>query len=126
MKNEISLFLRVVREFGILVAMAWWLVDSCSFLETRNFFWLGILSIGAWFGVFGVLLRRAWRSLLKTHVGRMWSRELSITFPRWSAVLLVAVLATQTIGCGYKYIEPGFVGVKVDKYGSQRGVQDYP
>lgn len=38
----------------------------------------------------------------------------------------LAALLLWQVGCGYKYIEPGYVGIVVDKYGSQKGVQDFP
>lgn len=41
------------------------------------------------------------------------------------AFALVA-LTFMGSGCGYTNVEPGHVGIKVDYYGSQKGVEDFP
>lgn len=40
--------------------------------------------------------------------------------------LVVAVLMLAMTGCGITTIQPGYVGIKVNSWGSQRGVSDYP
>jgi regulator of protease activity HflC (stomatin/prohibitin superfamily) len=45
----------------------------------------------------------------------------------WLTVAAVCAIAVNMAGCfGCTYIPPGYVGIKVNLYGSQRGVQDIP
>lgn len=41
-------------------------------------------------------------------------------------MVCLAVLAVGTSGCSRAWIDPGSVGVKVNSYGSGKGVEDYP
>ncbi len=46
---------------------------------------------------------------------------------RWSMLGAVCLIAINLAGCfGCTYIPPGYVGIKVNLYGSERGVQDIP
>ena len=46
---------------------------------------------------------------------------------RWTMLAALCVIAFNMAGCfGCTYIPPGYVGIKVNLYGSQRGVQDIP
>lgn len=40
------------------------------------------------------------------------------------AIIVVYFVATRFVGC--TYVKPGYVGIKVDLFGSRRGVQDIP
>lgn len=42
------------------------------------------------------------------------------------ALVLLAVLALGFSGCSRKWIQPGYVGIKVSSYGTGKGVEDYP
>lgn len=41
-----------------------------------------------------------------------------------AGILLIAFVVMTAIGC--TKVEPGYAGIKVNQYGSQRGVQDFP
>lgn len=41
-------------------------------------------------------------------------------------LFLSLVICITSIGCGRQYIEPGSVGLKVNLYGTGKGVEDYP
>ena len=44
-----------------------------------------------------------------------------------TAIFRIVVLAGLLTGTGVcTKVEPGYVGIKVDNWGSQKGVQDYP
>ena len=46
---------------------------------------------------------------------------------RWSMLAAVCAIAVNMAGCfGCTYVPPGYVGIKVNLYGSERGVQDIP
>jgi regulator of protease activity HflC (stomatin/prohibitin superfamily) len=46
---------------------------------------------------------------------------------KWSMLAAVCVITINMAGCmGCTYIPPGYVGIKVNLYGTQRGVQDIP
>src|SRR5215471_5272220 len=50
-----------------------------------------------------------------------------VVFKRRLMVATVCLIAINMAGCfGCTYIPPGYVGIKVNLYGSQRGVQDIP
>jgi regulator of protease activity HflC (stomatin/prohibitin superfamily) len=44
----------------------------------------------------------------------------------WLLSLCVIVLAGSTVGCGRTVVEPGHVGLQIDYYGQDRGVESYP
>lgn len=50
--------------------------------------------------------------------------------PPWRLIIIGIVFAVMLIGAivttGCASVPPGYVGIKVSQYGSQRGVQDYP
>jgi regulator of protease activity HflC (stomatin/prohibitin superfamily) len=41
-------------------------------------------------------------------------------------LIIIGLLAVVALSAGCTYIEPGKVGIRVNSYGSQRGVEDYP
>lgn len=43
-----------------------------------------------------------------------------------SALLLCAVVSVTSAGCGCTTVPPGYVGIRVNLYGNQRGVEDFP
>jgi len=49
------------------------------------------------------------------------------TVKRWAMMAALCAIAVNMAGCfGCTYIPPGYVGIKVNLYGRQRGVQDIP
>ena len=49
------------------------------------------------------------------------------TLRDWAMMAAVCLIAVNMAGCfGCTYIPPGYVGIKVNLYGTQRGVQDIP
>lgn len=40
--------------------------------------------------------------------------------------IALAVVAVSGSGCGWNNVPPGYVGIKVDYYGTEKGVNDYP
>lgn len=44
---------------------------------------------------------------------------------RWAMVALITLSMTALTGC-WTTVEPGYVGIKVNKHGNQRGVEDFP
>lgn len=47
------------------------------------------------------------------------------TIQRTLSIVMLAIAASLFGGCAAK-VEPGWVGIKVDNYGTKRGVEDYP
>jgi regulator of protease activity HflC (stomatin/prohibitin superfamily) len=45
---------------------------------------------------------------------------------RHFGLFALAVVALSLSGCGWTNVPPGWVGIKVDLYGKQRGVEDFP
>ena len=102
-----------------LVGIAAWLVSSRSDASGAEGWCLVAVLVGIAAAVAAAALPRL-RALTPARHG---TDAVSRTTIR---SLLVLVIAFSMIGCGYKRVPPGYVGIKVDLYGKDKGVEGMP
>lgn len=72
-----------------------------------------------------VLLVAAWCWIADNYF-RFFRREWSEMLKRLGFMFLMVATAVASVGCGRTIVEPGHVGIQVDYYGQDRGVESYP
>lgn len=93
----------------IIGAIVWWsLVTHAMSSSSDLLVFLGLALL--WAGVY-----QAYRMI------RNYGPELYATLRSWLPVVLLIV-----VGSGCTSVPPGYVGIRVNQYGSQRGVEDFP
>ncbi|HYA34370.1 MAG TPA: SPFH domain-containing protein [Candidatus Binataceae bacterium] len=99
---------------ALLVLMFAWSVAGRLISSTSN------LGVGAGFVVLILAVAGGGLALFRI----TWEGIRNVRHLLLAAVLILVSLGGS--GCGWTKVPPGWVGIKVDLYGKQRGVQDFP
>jgi len=112
---------------GAAVTSAWLAAIAASLVSARSdvavaIGWVMVaMLVGAVAGVAAVVIgkMKGWQTMRRGQkfVGT-WSGRIVPIF--------IVLVAMAGIGCGYKRVPPGYVGIKVDLYGKDKGVEGYP
>lgn len=107
--------------FSVLLSLALTLISQPSSMSVA----MGIIIVGLLLGIVIMMITRIVKQFKKRQARATAKRGGSSgKGARIVAVILVAALALSGNGC--KRVGPGMAGIKVNMYGSNRGVADYP
>ncbi|MBF6568468.1 MAG: hypothetical protein IVW54_06290 [Candidatus Binataceae bacterium] len=107
-----ALKLVVILGIGIMLMMIL-TTRACDLIDSQSRFGIasGVVLLSLAFGILAALVLKGIQLSIKT-------------MKRLGMMAIAVVILAAVNGC--KYVPPGYVGIKVDLYGPQRGVQDLP